>query len=324
MTRFLAALAGVLALAAGSASMLSCGTFSGEPDATPTVTFTPTRTPTRTPTLTPTPSSTPTPAPGVDTPALEVAQGQVAVLRVSGSAAAATAYVRGDTIRLLPRPGGFWGIIAAPAGAELGESPISILLTDSNGNQIAGLSATLIVYDTAFPIDYITLPPGQDELLDPELSEQEYAVRSSIFATYTPEILWSGAFIFPTQGIISSPFGAARSFNGGPASGAHSGTDFSVEEGTPIVAANSGRVAYASALPIRGNTVLIDHGAGVFSGYHHLQRSTVAVGQSVAQGDLVGYAGMSGLATGPHLHWEIIVRGVEVDPVFWTYGTIGP
>ena len=90
------------------------------------------------------------------------------------------------------------------------------------------------------------------------------------------------------------------------------------------MASNTGRVAFAGDLPVRGTSVIIDHGGGVFSAYHHLQQAAVQHGQMVAVGDLVGYVGASGLATGPHLHWEIIVRGVEVDPVPWTYGEIGP
>jgi murein DD-endopeptidase MepM/ murein hydrolase activator NlpD len=104
----------------------------------------------------------------------------------------------------------------------------------------------------------------------------------------------------------------------------HGGTDFDVPRGTPVAAAAAGRVAFVGPLAIRGNSVIVDHGMGVFSGYHHLSRTSVQVGQQVAAGDLVGYSGASGLATGPHLHWEVIVSGVTVDPVLWTQQDIGP
>jgi len=83
-------------------------------------------------------------------------------------------------------------------------------------------------------------------------------------------------------------------------------------------------VAYAGPAPIRGNSVIIDHGAGVFSGYHHLSAIAVQAGQMVNKGDLVGNAGSTGMVTGPHLHWEIIVRGVEIDPIPWTLEEKGP
>lgn len=302
-----------------AAASAGCGVFADpSPTPTPTITSTPA------PTLTPTPSPTPTPVPQVLTPTVEVPQGGVAVLRVGGSAASAVASFNGRDYPLLPVPGGFWGVIAAAADETTGQYPISIVLRDGAGLAVAELSASVVVYDTAYPVEYITLPPDQSGLLDPALAQQEAATRATVFAAFTPERLWSGPFILPAQGAISSPYGIGRSYNGGPVAGFHHGADFSVEPGTPVVAANGGRVAFVGALPIRGVSVIIDHGAGVFSGYHHLERAALQQGQSVATGDLVGYSGASGLATGPHLHWEVIVRGVEVDPVLWTYEEIAP
>jgi murein DD-endopeptidase MepM/ murein hydrolase activator NlpD len=90
------------------------------------------------------------------------------------------------------------------------------------------------------------------------------------------------------------------------------------------MAANSGRVAVAQALQLRGNSVVIDHGSGVFSGYHHLAEIMVIEGQEVVQGDVIGTVGDSGLSTGPHLHWEVIVQGTRVDPMPWTQAEIAP
>ena len=104
----------------------------------------------------------------------------------------------------------------------------------------------------------------------------------------------------------------------------HRGIDFSAAEGTPVAAANAGRIAFVGDLALRGISIIIDHGAGVFSGYHHLSSTAVQEGQRVAKGDLVGYSGDTGQSTGPHLHWEIIVRGVEVDALAWTEREIGP
>lgn len=302
-----------------------CGVFTGSsPTPTPTETATPTITSTPTATLTPTLTPTPTPEPHVQTPSVELAQGNAAVLRVSGSAASASATFAGREYPLLPKQDGFWAVIGVAADHQPGAYPVSIVLRNTAGVALAELSATVTVLDAAYPFETINLAPEQSALLDPALSAQEAATRSAVFAEFTPERLWSGPFIFPVPGSISSPYGIGRSYNGGPVTSYHHGTDFPRDEGTPVAASNSGRVAYAGDLPVRGTSVIIDHGAGVFSGYHHLASAAVQAGQSVATGDLVGYVGASGLATGPHLHWEIIVDGVEVDPVLWTYSEIGP
>ena len=296
-----------------------CGVIGG---AAPTPTPTPTSTPTATATATPT--ATPTPPPQVETASLEVAQGGFVVLSVRGAAASAVAILNGKQYPLLAKADGFWGVIGVAADEPVGAYPVSILLRDAAGQVAAELGVSLLVLETAYPVEEISLPPEQLALLDPALAQQEATTRAAIFAAFTPERLWSGAFLFPASGPISSSYGIGRSYNGGPVTSFHHGTDLPVDEGTPVVAVNSGRVAFAGALPIRGNSVIIDHGGGVFSAYHHLASATVEEGQMAMRGDLIGFSGASGLATGPHLHWEIIVHGVEVDPVLWTFDDVGP
>ena len=294
-----------------------CGVIGGS-----SPTATPTSTPTRTPT--PTPSPTPTPVPQLEQP-IELAQGRAAVVRVTSSAASAVATFNEREFSLIAREGGFWGVIAVEADQPPGDYPITVALKNSAGAIAGSLSGAVSVYDASFPVEYITLDPESSALLTPDLAQQEASTRASVFATFTAQRLWSGPFTFPVSDtFISSPYGVFRSYNGGPVTDFHHGTDFPVDEGTPVMAANSGRVAFAGALPIRGTSVIVDHGDGVFSGYHHLSQTAVQVGQAVAQGDLLGYSGATGLATGPHLHWEIVVRGEAIDPVFWTYDEVAP
>ena len=295
-----------------------CGIIGGGSKPTPTPTPTPTATPT------PTPTATPTPIPMLDTPVLEALQGGYAIVRVSAAASSVTATFEGDEYPLIAGGDGFWGVIGVGADHATGDYPVAVSLRDASGRQFAALDATLTVYAAGYPVETIFLAPEESELLDPSLSAQEEVIRGEIFATFTAERLWSGPFILPSTAPISSAYGTGRSYNGGPVSGFHHGTDFGADEGEPVVAANAGRVAYAAPLPVRGNSVIIDHGDGVFSGYHHLVSIRVTEGQSVAKGALIGYVGATGLVTGPHLHWEIVVRGVAVDPVLWTYDEIGP
>jgi murein DD-endopeptidase MepM/ murein hydrolase activator NlpD len=103
----------------------------------------------------------------------------------------------------------------------------------------------------------------------------------------------------------------------------HRGTDFAAPEGDPVYAAAAGRVVFVDHLQVRGNTVIIDHGVGVFTAYNHLSGFSVSEGEMVAVGQQVGQLGRTGLVTGPHLHWEVIVRGVEVDGELWLAGAVG-
>ncbi|MFQ6000830.1 MAG: M23 family metallopeptidase, partial [Anaerolineae bacterium] len=81
---------------------------------------------------------------------------------------------------------------------------------------------------------------------------------------------------------------------------------------------NSGRIALAEELTVRGKTVIIDHGLGVHTGYFHLSEIAVVPGQEVERGTLIGYVGSTGLATGAHLHWEMRIGEIGVDPTEWT------
>ena len=123
--------------------------------------------------------------------------------------------------------------------------------------------------------------------------------------------------------MVTTRFGEQRSYNGTPASGHHSGTDLGANEGAPIAATNSGRVAMARQLRVRGNMVVVDHGGGVYSGYAHMNSFAVAEGQAVASGDLLGYVGSTGLSTGAHLHWEIAAGGILVDGFRFLDGSNG-
>jgi murein DD-endopeptidase MepM/ murein hydrolase activator NlpD len=176
----------------------------------------------------------------------------------------------------------------------------------------------------AFDQETLELPDDSLVLLeDVEAIEAENQTLEETYAGLTEERLWSGAWSLPSLGPITNPFGLQRSINDGPYN-PHSGTDIAAEEGTTVTAAADGRIAFAGALHLRGNSVIIDHGAGVFTGYHHMQSISVSQGDTVAAGDLVGFIGQTGFVSGPHLHWEAIVRGVRVDPTLWTFRAVEP
>ena len=129
--------------------------------------------------------------------------------------------------------------------------------------------------------------------------------------------MWKGTFLWPAPGIVTSPFGAQRSYGKGPPTGSHSGVDLANSTGTPVNASADGRVVLAEWLESFGNVVMVDHGQGIFTYYLHMKSGAVELGQTVHRGDLVGLMGQEGIATGPHVHWSLAVAGVRVDPMEW-------
>lgn len=175
----------------------------------------------------------------------------------------------------------------------------------------------LEVVDGGYPREQLFLPPATASLLnDAAAIREEQHLLAIAYGSFTTQRLWQGPWRRPVEGPISDPYGVQRSINGGPYS-PHTGTDLAVDEGTPVLAPAAGRVVLARELHLRGLSVVVDHGAGVISGYHHLAALSVQEGQAVQAGQELGKAGSTGLAGGPHLHWEVVVSGVRVDPMVW-------
>jgi murein DD-endopeptidase MepM/ murein hydrolase activator NlpD len=127
---------------------------------------------------------------------------------------------------------------------------------------------------------------------------------------------WSQAFVWPAQGRLSGRFGAQRVYRGGVPAAPHSGTDIAAGAGAVVIAPADGVVVLAPppAFSLEGNLVIVDHGMGLSSAFLHLSRTSVRVGDRVRQGQEIGRVGMTGRATGPHLHWSVVWNGVKVDP----------
>ncbi|GAC1618473.1 MAG: hypothetical protein PVS2B2_03670 [Candidatus Acidiferrum sp.] len=152
--------------------------------------------------------------------------------------------------------------------------------------------------------------PNPEQL---QRAKDETARLRTIFAAVTPEKLWSGRFRVPLDGVrTGGNFGRRRVLNG-QAGSPHSGVDFSAAAGTPVHAAQSGRVALAEELFFAGNTVVVDHGLGIYTLYGHLSSVAVKVGDDVAAGAVLGAVGATGRATGPHLHWGLTVGRARVN-----------
>lgn len=128
---------------------------------------------------------------------------------------------------------------------------------------------------------------------------------------------WQQAFIWPATGRISGVYGSQRILGGVPKS-PHLGTDIAAPSGTAVLAPAQGIVRVAGRrFSLEGNLVMLDHGHGLVSSYLHLSRVDVVIGQRVERGDTIGAVGMTGRATGPHLHWAISWSDVKLDPALF-------
>jgi murein DD-endopeptidase MepM/ murein hydrolase activator NlpD len=137
---------------------------------------------------------------------------------------------------------------------------------------------------------------------------------ASLWEHSAPTPLWTAPFVRPVPGQATSSFGSRTVFNGEPRQ-PHGGADFVATTGTPIHSPNSGRIVLARDLYFTGNTVVIDHGLGMFSVLAHLSVIGVHQGDSVTAGQIVGAVGATGRVTGPHLHWAVRIGGARVDPL---------
>ncbi|MEO1287551.1 MAG: LysM peptidoglycan-binding domain-containing protein [Chloroflexota bacterium] len=157
-----------------------------------------------------------------------------------------------------------------------------------------------------------------ENLTAPAVQDNELSLMSGLTSAVTLNRNWEGLFSIPAAAAMNAQYGTLRSYNGGPISAYHSGADFAAAPGTPILASASGTVVLADALNIRGNTIVIDHGWGIYTAYAHQTTLDVSLGDFVTVGQMIGTAGSTGRVTGPHLHWEVWVNGVPVNPITWT------
>lgn len=276
----------------------------------------------------PTPTAAPTPLPlavELRPPQLGAGEAMRVRTRAPGAASASVQFRGREHPLVLLADGGLWGVVGAPLEQAPGELTLTVTARAATGAVIGVATVPTAVVAVERPVDYLQTTEAQAAVLTLDAQAREDALRAQQFATFDPAPRWSGVFTRPTDGEFTTRFGQGRSINGGPVGGFHSGTDFAEDEGVLVRAAAAGRVAWAGAMPIRGNSVVLDHGGGVKSGYHHLSAIAVAPGEAtIAAGTVIGAVGATGFATGPHLHWELTVWGVNVDPVTWLTEPFGP
>lgn len=259
-------------------------------------------------------------------------------------------------IRDLPIKQGGTGVITvlAQPGVALGgllvDRPLRFFSLD-NGAQVALQGVHALLEPGVYPLRLdATLPDGslqsyeqliliisgnypEDPLLyvdpatiDPASTEPELQQLIAMTTPASPTRLWTGDFLSPAiayaeSTYFTSRYGNRRTYIGQGTNlsvqGFHTGLDFGGGDGLPITSPAAGVVVFAGPWTVRGNATVIDHGWGIYSGFWHQSAIQVQVGQTVNQGDVIGLVGGTGRVTGAHLHWELWVNGVQVDPLDW-------
>lgn len=249
----------------------------------------------------------------------EVAQGSLIVVHLAAKTPIESAKAEWDG-REMPlweagKNGEDWaGLLGVDLEKAPGKYEASIAGKVKSGGDFR-CEATIEVRSGRFPTENLKVEKQFVEP-DPEQlarAKEETQKLRGIFATVTAERLWNGPFRVPLDGVTTGGnFGRRRVLNGEPGS-PHTGVDFPASTGTPVHAAQAGRVVLAEPLFFAGNTVIVDHGLGVYTFYGHLSAFSVHAGEEVKAGTELGKVGATGRVTGPHLHWGVTVDRERVN-----------
>jgi hypothetical protein len=197
-----------------------------------------------------------------------------------------------------------------------GKYTLSVDAQSSGGEHVICM-ATVAVKAGRFATERLSVAPQfvEPSAEDLKRANEERERLRAIFASVTPERMWQSGFRVPLDGVkAGGNFGRRRILNGEPGS-PHGGVDFPAAAGTPVHSAQRGRVVLAEELFFSGNTVVVDHGLGIYTFYGHLSAISVKARDVVDSGALLGQVGATGRVTGPHLHWGLTVNRARVNPL---------
>lgn len=231
------------------------------------------------------------------------------ILRADAGAEAQAVTLNGRQIPLAEN-GGFLLVL----GRDEAEK-IKITVTDKNNgvaNYILPVAKNKWDIQSIKGVEQRKVTPAKED--NAEILREQTDVRRALTTLNMQNQSWKNGFDIPLKGTISGNFGNQRIFNGIPKN-PHSGTDIAAPEGTPVKAAGDGYVVLnGSNYFYGGNMVIIDHGEGLQTIYMHLKKSAVKEGEYIKKGQVVGYVGKTGRATGPHLHWGASLNNVRFRP----------
>ncbi|HET7526138.1 MAG TPA: peptidoglycan DD-metalloendopeptidase family protein [Burkholderiaceae bacterium] len=239
-----------------------------------------------------------------------VVPGGVATLPLGPSATRPQAYSGGVPLMVLGDAGGWVAVLGIPLSAKPGSGAILVRRSGRADAQV-----TYRIEAKQYAEQHLKVPQRTVDLSKEDLAryERERVRQNEVIATFSEHWPQGLHMRQPTPGARSSSFGLRRVFNGQPRA-PHSGMDIAAAAGTEVVAPAAGRVIDTGDYFFNGNTVWIDHGAGLLSMLCHLSEIDVKVGDDVGAGQRVGAVGATGRVTGAHLHWSLSLNRAMVDP----------
>lgn len=210
-------------------------------------------------------------------------------------------------------PGGWTAVVGIALSAKPGKGTIVVARPGRPEER-----RTFEIAPVRYAEQRLKVAPAQVDLSAEDLAryERERAHLARVIATFSEQVPATLRMRQPVPGTRSSSFGLRRVFND-QARSPHAGMDIAAPAGTPVVAAAAGRVIDTGDYFFNGNTVWLDHGAGLITMYAHLESIAVKVGDAVAEGATIGAVGATGRVTGPHLHWSVSLNRAMVDPALF-------
>lgn len=253
-------------------------------------------------------------ASGFELPTPRLVPGGIALLNIAAATMARpSAWVDESPALVVESARGWIAVIGIALSAQPGRQQIRV--------QLAGRPVETVEYSIEagdYAEQRLSVKPGKVDLSARDLArhQRERAHQAQVIATVSEPAPATLRFQAPTEGRQSSSFGLRRFFNGKPRN-PHAGMDIAAPTGTPVVAPAAGRVIDIGDYFFNGNTVWLDHGAGLLSMFCHLDSTPVRVGDRVDTGQRIASVGATGRVTGPHLHWSVSLNRAMVDPALF-------
>ncbi len=210
-------------------------------------------------------------------------------------------------------------LLLYPIPSSTQEGNYQLTLTAQNEQSI---NIPITVTPRNFVMQPLIVDPDVNATTRTDNSYEEFHAMLMESRTVTESLpLFEGSFQLPLDGRMTTEYGQGRTINGVPSGSRHSGYDLAAPTGTDISATQKGKVRFAGEMILTGNTIIIEHGIGIFSQYYHMDDLSVETGELVQQGEIIGTVGSTGFSTGPHLHFCIYVNGAYVDPAVFLEGS---
>ena len=254
------------------------------------------------------------PAWALQPPQTQITPGGVAVIEIDTQPTPPSARYRDQPVMVIRHNNHWQAVVGIPLTAATGEHRLIV----QRGDKQTPVAFNVVAKE--YTTQHITIKdkrkvnPSDDDLA--RIRRESQHIKNA-FRHWNDQLLTDSLQMsLPVAGRLSSPFGLKRYFNAQPRK-PHSGLDIAAAQGTPVTAPASGRIITTGDYFFNGNSVFIDHGQGLVTMFCHLDSIAVTEGQAIARGQPIGTVGMTGRATGPHLHWSISLNDARVDPILF-------